>query len=277
MAKRVGKGSAYSTSSDGEGLAASGRARGCGPLMGVARTPAAKAQPARRGRPRRLELDEVIRAALAVGLHQLTMAAVANRLGVGPAVLYGYVGSRDELVQLATAHAAQRNRFPVDEGQPWSMWILEYARALFEVLTMEGQLLESWLVGGQSPVVEVDAAETWLQVLTSRGFTGEAALQLRRAVSHLVVGAAASLKHSRALEAKGQARPLSAKQAVLSRPPEETRLLRQFADVFAREMNEHNWEFSLFLLLKGAASERDALELRDGDSRDLFSEKAAPT
>jgi len=228
--------------------------------------------PARRGRPRRLELAQVIEAALAVGVRQLTMAAVAERLGVGKAVLYGYVGSRDELVQLATAHAASRHRFPTDEGQPWTLWVLEYARALFEAMTMEGDLFEAWLTARQSPMVEVDAAEMWLQVLTRRGFSGEAALQLRRAVSHLVIGAAAGMKHDRALLQKGRPRPSSAKQAVLSRPPEETALLRQFVDVFAREVDERSWEFALFLLLRGVAAGHEALELRDGDARDLFAE-----
>jgi len=232
--------------------------------------------PLRRGRPRRLKLDEVIDAALAVGLQQMTMAAVADRLGVAKAVLYGYVGSRDELVQLAAAHAAQRHRFPDDRGQPWSTWVLEYARALFEVLTMDGELLESWLSGGQSPVVEVDAAEMWLRVLTSRGFSGEAALQLRRAVAHLVIGAAASMKHDRALRQEGRPRPLSARQAVRSRPLEETRLLRQFAEVFAREVTEANWEFALFVLLRGVIAAPDALELHGQDARDVFGELGTP-
>lgn len=215
-------------------------------------------------------------AALAVGLHDLTMTAVAERLGVGTAVLYGYVGSRDELIELAAAHAVRRNIFPRDEGQPWSLWVLEYARALFEVLTMEGQLLESLLIGGHSPVLEIDAAELWLQVLTRRGFRGEAALQLRLAVSHLVIGAAGSRKRELALRTSGHPRPVSLRRAMLARGPDEIPLLRQFAEVFSREVNENNWEFSLFLILRGVAAERDCLDLRDGDSRDLFAEKGAP-
>lgn len=226
----------------------------------------------RRGRPRRLELDQVIEAAFAIGLQQFTMAAVAERLGVGKAVLYGYVGSREELVQLATASASRRNRFPRDVGQSWTRWILEYSRALFELMTMEGQLLETWLSGGQSPLVEVDGAEMWLQALTSRGFSGEEALQLRRAVAHIVIGAAASMKRDRAWRAEGRPRGVSARKAVLGRPTEEMPLLSQFVDVFAREVTEHNWEFGLYLLLQGVTVAREALELCDGDSRSLFEE-----
>jgi AcrR family transcriptional regulator len=202
----------------------------------------------------------VIAAALAVGLEKLTMAAVAEKLGVGKAVLYGYVASREELVELAAAHALTQHHFPSDGGQAWSVWILEYARALFEVMTSEGQLFESWLSGVQSPMVEVDAAEMWLTALTRRGFSGDEALQLRQAVSQLVIGAAASMKHIRAWRLRGQPRPASMEKAVLSRPRDELPLLREFFDVFAREPKEDGWEFGLFLLLQGVTTARAALQ-----------------
>ena len=220
-------------------------------------------KPPRRGRPRRLELDQVIEAALTVGLQHLTMASVAKRLGVSKAVLYGYVESREELVQLASAHAARRHRFPSDYGQPWTMWVLEYARALFEVMTMDGQLLETWLSGNQSPIVEVDAAEGWLQALTSRGFSGEETLQLRRAVSNIVIGAAASMKREHALRKEGRPRSVSARKAVLARASKETTLLRQFVDIFAREMSEQSWEFGIYILLQGVSVAREALQIRE--------------
>lgn len=231
-----------------------------------------KSPPAKRGRPRRLQLEQVLEAALSVGLQQLTMAAVAERLGVAKAVLYGYVESRDELIQMAAAHASRRHRFPEDVGQPWSVWVLQYARALFEVMTMDGEMLETWL-GGQSPLVEVDAAEMWLRALTQRGFSGEQALQLRHAVSQLVIGAAAAAKHDRVLRGDGRPRPQSARKAVFSRPVEETTLLRQFVDVFAREMTEQSWEFTLYLLVRGVVVVPEALELRDGQPRDMFNEQ----
>lgn len=226
----------------------------------------------RRGRPRRLELDQVLEAALAVGLQQLTMATVADRLGVAKAVLYGYVANREELVRLAAAFAARHHDFPEDHGQSWTIWTLEYARALFETMTMEGELLETWLNGGQSPVVEVDAAEMWLAAMTKRGFSGEEALQLRRAVSHVVIGAAASAKRDRRLRTEGRPRGVSMERALLSRTPEETPLLRQFLHVFAREVTEHSWEYGLYILLKGVTVARQALIVEDGDPKLPFDE-----
>ena len=216
----------------------------------------------------------MLEAALAIGLNQLTMAAVAERLGVGKAVLYGYVANRAELVRLATAHTLRKHRFPGDDGQPWSLWVLEYARALFEVLTMEGDLLEAWMGGSQSTLVEVDSAEAWLRALTKRGFTGEEALQLRRSVSQIVIGAAASWKRDGILHAKGRPRQMSITKAVLDRPAAETDLLRQFIATFAREMTETGWEYTLYLLLRGVLADRDALAVSVEDTALPFADLA---
>lgn len=219
--------------------------------------PAEKAEPVRRGRPRRLQIEQILEAALAVGLQHLTMSSVAERLGVGKAVLYGYVGSREELIRLAAAHAARRHRFPVDEGQPWDEWIIAYSKALFEVLTMDGELLETWLSGSQSLALEIDTAEMWLSVLTRRGFSGEAALHLRRAVSHLVIGAAAARRREMALRAQGNPRPLQARAAVRDRSAQEMPFLQQFAEIYGSEMTEASWLAEVRLLLRGAAADRD--------------------
>lgn len=227
-----------------------------------------------RGRPRRLELEQVLEAALAVGLQQLTMAAVADRLGVGKAVLYGYVSNREELVRLATAFASRRHHFPADRGQPWPTWVLEYARALFEMLTMKGELLETWLSGGQSHFVEIDAGEMWLAALTTRGFSGEDALQLRHAVSHLVIGSAAAAKRDRTMHDEGRPRAASMKKALMSRAPEEAPLVRQFLPAFLVEVDDRNWEYGLFILLKGVIAGRDALGLESDDTRRCFDELA---
>ncbi|MDD3797567.1 MAG: TetR family transcriptional regulator [Novosphingobium sp.] len=215
--------------------------------------------PARRGRPRRLRLDQILEAALKVGLQDLTMEAVARELGVAKAVLYNYVGNREELVQLASARLTRQRFSPEDRGQPWTVYVLEHCRAMFDALTGDGQLLESWMEGGYAPRVEVDATETWLGAMTKRGFSGPEALQLLNAVAILTVGAAAHYKHDQALKRAGTPRQESAKAAIAARPAAHATLLRQFVDVFAREPTEGNWEYSLYLLLRGVAAAREVL------------------
>lgn len=184
------------------------------------------------------------------------MASVAESLGVAKPVLYNYVSSRSELVELAAARLLQQQRAPEDHGQSWSRYILEYARVQFEHLVVEGQLLESFLRGGYRPVVEVDGAEEWLRALTARGFSGSEALHMRRAVSHVIVGSAAHFRHAQALKTAGLPRTESATEAVMRRPPEDVPLLREFVDVFAREPTAGSWEYTLLVLLQGFAAIR---------------------
>ena len=105
-----------------------------------------------------------------------------------------------------------------------------------------------------------------------RGFTGEEALQLRRIVAHLVIGAAAASKRDQTLLREGRSRSNIIKKSVLSRSPDEAVLLRQFIDVFGREVTETNWEYGLYILLHGVTVARQALALRDGDSQRPFEE-----
>lgn len=57
----------------------------------------------KRGRPRRIEQGDIVRAALEIGLDRLTMRAVAARLGVGLSSLYYHVDGVEELTKLASS------------------------------------------------------------------------------------------------------------------------------------------------------------------------------
>lgn len=222
----------------------------------------------KRGRPRRLTIHQILDAAAAIGLDRLTMGGVAERLGVAKPVLYNYVSSRSELVELAAVRLLQQQRSPEDCGQSWSRYILEYARVQFEHLVVEGQLLESFLRGGYRPVVEIDDAEEWLRALTTRGFSGSEALHMRRAVNHVIVGGAAHYRHAQALRAAGLPRTESASEAVMCRPPEDVPLLREFVDVFALEPTLESWEYTLLVLLQGFAAIRANAKIIDPSTID---------
>ncbi len=62
----------------------------------------------RRGRPPRISRDHIVDAACEVGIENLTMAAVAERLGVTHQSLYGWVQDRDELIDLVSDRLIQR-------------------------------------------------------------------------------------------------------------------------------------------------------------------------
>src|SRR4051794_5335215 len=66
------------------------------------------------GRPPRISRALIAEAAHDIGLDEVTMRAVAERLGVGIASLYHHVDGRDDLLRLAAEHGAARARQPQD-------------------------------------------------------------------------------------------------------------------------------------------------------------------
>jgi AcrR family transcriptional regulator len=84
----------------------------------------------RRGRPRRIELDDIVRAALEIGLERLTMRGVAARLGVGLSSLYYHVESANELSRLAGGQMMERLVLPDLGPERWEETARQSARAL---------------------------------------------------------------------------------------------------------------------------------------------------
>ncbi|MFV0257467.1 MAG: TetR/AcrR family transcriptional regulator C-terminal domain-containing protein [Acidimicrobiales bacterium] len=68
------------------------------------------------GRPAALSRGQVVAAAIEVGLRDLTLQSVADRLGVSISGLYRYVDDRDHLVALAADEIAARFVMPTDHA-----------------------------------------------------------------------------------------------------------------------------------------------------------------
>jgi len=202
------------------------------------------------GRPRRLTLDQVLEAAHAVGLENLTMSAVARQLGVKMPVLYGYVASRDELVRLVAARANRESAYVADVGQHWSVYIAQVAVGLYSFFIGPGQLVSYFLSGGLGPEVELDRAEVWLEKMTQSGFTAREAVIIQRQMGEIVVGGAVTFLHARALEAAGRPFRPSAIEAIQTRA-DELPLLAAQQDLFAQR--EVVWHQTLLVFITSLA------------------------
>ncbi|MDE3134050.1 MAG: TetR/AcrR family transcriptional regulator C-terminal domain-containing protein [Acidobacteriota bacterium] len=132
--------------------------------MSSADLPPAPRLPGRAGvgasRPRRqraLSQGAIVDAALAIidreGLDALTMRTVAHALGTGPASLYAYVGSKEQLVELVVERVIGEVRIG---GEPdparWSEQIKETAREMRRVFASHGDLARASF--GRIPVGE---------------------------------------------------------------------------------------------------------------------------
>ncbi|MEM9654875.1 MAG: TetR/AcrR family transcriptional regulator C-terminal domain-containing protein [Actinomycetota bacterium] len=76
------------------------------------------------GRPPALSRAEVVAAAIEVGLRDLTLQSVADRLEVSVSGLYRYVESRDHLVLLAADEIAGRFVMPTDDPSDAASYLI---------------------------------------------------------------------------------------------------------------------------------------------------------
>lgn len=205
------------------------------------------------GRPRRLTLPQIITAALEIGLENLTMTAVAKRLGVSGTVLYGYISNRDELVRLVASQLVQGDAQAVDRGQPWSVYVAEAAAALHLTLTGPGKLLAHFLTGGLGAEVEIDRTETWLEKMTSAGFAVDEALTIYRRMGEIVIGAAIIMLQTRALDQMGRPFGQTALKALDARGGELPLLASEKARFAARAPV---WQQSVVELIERVAVKR---------------------
>lgn len=214
------------------------------PAVSVAVTP-----PARRsvGRPRRLTLSQILDAAIDMGLDGLRIAAIAQRLGVRPAVLYTYVSGRTELVRMAAQRASGSATFPNDCGQSWRDYALQYAEAQFHLVD-DGQLVSTLLHGQMSPGTKLDSAEQWVQFMVRRGFAVIDALDLLRSIDAIVLGGALLSAYARAIGGTETGYHDVLLGAVAQRSLEDLPLLGTHAEAYAASA-ANGWRTALATML----------------------------
>lgn len=91
--------------------------------------------PTRRGRPPQVTVDDIVDAALELGIEDLTMRDLADRLGVGLSTLYYHVGSREELVTLSADRLVARLELNFGDPKDWESTMRDAGyrlRRLFE-------------------------------------------------------------------------------------------------------------------------------------------------
>ncbi|MGZ8764873.1 MAG: TetR/AcrR family transcriptional regulator [Acidimicrobiia bacterium] len=185
------------------------------------------------GRPARLDREMIARAASEVGLDRVTMKAVADRLGVSVPGLYHHVEGRDDLMALAAEYSASRIAIPVDRGQQWTEWLVEWSRYSYDAFVKEPELLNQYLRGSISlerMVVHLDAV---IGFLDRHGFTPVEARDAYSLVSQCAIGAAFNALRHADLKRNRESVLLEYQRAFASRAPGELPYLRKLVGTIA--------------------------------------------
>lgn len=114
--------------------------------------------------------DDVVTAALEIGIRDFTLAGVAKLLGVGTPALYRTIASRDDLLRDCLKRLARENNFTVPEGG-WRELLRHQAEWLWDLADKHPGLAETFLVVTWAHHYFARGMKTCIEALVERGFS----------------------------------------------------------------------------------------------------------
>jgi len=125
----------------------------------------------RRGRQPRISRDRIVEAAYELGIENLTMAAVADRLGVSHQSLYNWVQDRDEVIDLVSDLLIRRLEITVPaDPAGWRDSLRSYANGLRRLAEEMPGFAAAGLGRFRTTEGFVQVNDNVLHVLTGVGF-----------------------------------------------------------------------------------------------------------
>ncbi|WP_433046732.1 TetR/AcrR family transcriptional regulator [Dactylosporangium sp. CS-033363] len=122
------------------------------------------------GRPPTISADDIARAALEVGFHALTMATVAQRLGVKHTSLYRHVRNRDALLVAAMDLAVRSADWP-SPGPAWRPYTEAVAGRVWELFARYPGMASTIRTVSHTPPAVTDVFYRTARHLASLGFS----------------------------------------------------------------------------------------------------------
>jgi AcrR family transcriptional regulator len=207
------------------------------------------------GRPARISRRQIAEAANELGLTDLTLKAVADRLGVSIASLYHHVEGKDDLLRLAAEHSAASSPVPQDRGQHWAVWLLEWAFHNRDAFVAEPGLLGQYVDGAISADVIAENTDAILGVLMRQGFTAREAQNAYHLVSATAIGSAVVAVREQREAAAGRPAGEAFRRAVAQHADGGLPHLEQLLDEVAVHPMA-SFEETVLTALRGVAAER---------------------
>jgi AcrR family transcriptional regulator len=123
-----------------------------------------------RGRPPRISQDQIVEAALQLGLDAVSMQGIAEHLGVTTPALYSHVAGREQVLELVSAALRARLESFSSPATEWRAWLTDFAHLVRRHLAPSA----STLLGDPGTSVAPDrlaAGEPGLRLLIAAGLT----------------------------------------------------------------------------------------------------------
>lgn len=145
----------------------------------------------RRGRPARINREQIVAAALGVTPAPLTMQAVADVLGVDRKSVKYHIGDRETLLALmaSAVFEAEFDRVPPPADGDWRDVLRWYAYRVRNAITQLG-VHDAFPMEGAIGLAALDQAEFVLHALVDAGFAVEQAGRAANTIAELALSAA---------------------------------------------------------------------------------------
>ncbi len=211
----------------------------------------------RRGRPAKLTNQQILDAACAIGLPDLTLGGVAKALGVSVAALYHYFKDRDELAEFVANAIIVDYPLPPDGTGDWFHWAHTFAytqRAIFERFPGLARVAVQRTI-----VLAIPRLEQSVRLAMKSGFDERTAWWATRAIQEFVFSWYHRVEIREALTARtGESYQKSLRRVVRTFPQGEVPLMRSITVKRQEESEDERFEFNLRALLAGIAAMRTA-------------------
>ena len=199
-----------------------------------------------------LDVPSIIVAARAIEPRNLTMQAVADRLGVDRKALNHHVRDRDTLLELVATAAFTENfaAIGVQVDGRWQDACRAYADAFTESLISIGALSEYFQPGSSLLAGIIDPTEKLLERLLDAGFSEEKAAQTLMLLMVICTGHA---RHAMVVREIGEHPGLSQLRRALDHTPTQAfRRLLRMADPEIDTSGPGQFEASMDIFVRGA-------------------------
>lgn len=207
------------------------------------------------GRPARINRQMIAEAAHDLGFDKLTLRAVADHLGVSIAALYHHVSSKDDLMRAAAEYSTSRVPLPVERGQHWALWLLEWATYSRTAFLAQPGLLSQFLEGAISAESIAGNLDTILGHLVRQDFTILEANAAYELVTMCALGSAVSVIREQEAEAAGRSLRVVHTDVLAAHAVGELPYMRQLLDEIEHQ-GRRSFSEQITTVICGIATER---------------------
>ncbi len=184
------------------------------------------------GRPRLLTHEEILDAAIEVGLETLTMKKLSTYLNVGTATLYQYFDSRKALMRAAAVHALTAVPLPEDIGQHWSVLAKDYVLGLQKILADNPTYMSAMSPSNFGFEVHFKLIEPFLSAMKSRNIAPMHAMRLFNQIGLIAYGGAVESIRQQEFEFQDETMDVVARRQFARLDPGDFPLMSEVMDQF---------------------------------------------